>query len=114
LEKEIATRVEKAGGKIGKVTISLAWQNRNDLDLHVLTAKGEDICFHNRRSSCGGMLDVDQNVLPHTSTPVENVFWPPNVAPKGPLKVYVHHYRNHRVAGVPGSDSVCRTRPDRQ
>ncbi len=98
-DEEIVARVKKAGGKIGKVTVSLAWKNYNDLDLHVLTSQGEDICFHRRRSSCGGLLDVDQNVFPNTLTPVENVFWPTNSPPKGPLKVYVHHYRNHRRAG---------------
>jgi hypothetical protein len=95
--EEIVSRVRKAGGQIGKVTISLAWKNRNDLDLHVLTSQGEDICFHHTRSRCGGMLDVDQNVQPTTMTPVENVFWPAQSPPKGPLKIYVHHYCNHRL-----------------
>jgi HEAT repeat protein len=98
-EKEIVTRVKNAGGKIGRVTVSLAWKNKNDLDLHVLTAKGEDICFHNRRSSCGGLLDVDENVKPTTSSPVENVFWPESSPPKGELKIYVHHFHNHGLAG---------------
>jgi len=41
-DEEIVLRVTRAGGKIGKVTICLAWKNHNDLDLHVLTAGGED------------------------------------------------------------------------
>ncbi len=98
-EKEIVARVKKAGGKVGKVTISLAWQNYNDLDLHVLTSQGERISYQNRRSRCGGQLDVDQNVSPTTTTPVENIYWLESSPPKGPLKIYVHHYRNHRLRG---------------
>ncbi|MBI1832048.1 MAG: hypothetical protein HYR84_11425 [Planctomycetes bacterium] len=95
LDKEISERVIKAGGKIGKVTVSLAWNNRNDLDLHVVTSSGEKIYYAHPRSRCGGQLDVDQNVSPTTMKPVENIYWPANSPPRGPIKIYVHHYRNH-------------------
>jgi hypothetical protein len=104
-EKEITDRVRRAGGKIGKVTVSLAWQNYNDLDLHVTTASGEKIFYGHRRSSCGGQLDVDQNVSPTTQTPVENIYWPADSPPRGPFKVFVHHYRNH---GLPGCKDPTR------
>ena len=98
-EKEITERVLRAGGKIGKVTVSLAWQNYNDLDLHVVTSSGEKIYWANRRSTCGGQLDIDQNVSPTTTTPVENVYWPTDSPPRGPIKIYVHHFMNHRRPG---------------
>lgn len=94
-EKEITERVVRAGGKIGDVTVSLAWNNRNDLDLHVVTSSGEKIYYAHRRSRCGGQLDVDQNVSPTTMKAVENIFWSAQSPPKGPFKIYVHHYRNH-------------------
>jgi hypothetical protein len=94
-DKEITERVRRAGGKIGKVTVSLAWQNYNDLDLHVVTASGEKIFYGNRRSLCGGQLDIDQNVTPTTTSPIENIFWSAESPPRGPFKIYVHHYRNH-------------------
>jgi len=68
-EREVEDRVRKAGGKFGKVNVSLAWQNYNDLDLHVVTETGERIFFGHRHSKCGGMLDIDQNVFPTRIAP---------------------------------------------
>jgi hypothetical protein len=97
--REVARRVKTAGGRIGVVTVSLAWNNYNDLDLHVVTAAGAEIFYGQRRSPCGGWLDIDQNVLPRTTTPVENVFWTATRPPNGPFKIYVVHYRNHLLPG---------------
>ena len=92
---EFRRRLEREGAQSGDVTISLSWDNFNDLDLHVFTPSGEEIWFRHRESSCGGMLDVDMNVTPTSDTPVENVFWPTNGAPVGTYRVVVHHFRKH-------------------
>ena len=76
--------------------ISLMWNNYNDLDLHVVCPSGERIHGGNRKSDCGGELDVDANVRPQTRAPVENVFWEEGKAPAGTYQVYVHHYKKHQ------------------
>ena len=94
-EQEIEDRVEREGGDSGVVQISLAWDDYNDLDLHVFCPSGERIYFNNRKSECGGELDVDMNVRPVSAQPVENVVWRSN-APLGSYKVGVHFYKHHR------------------
>lgn len=93
--EEINKRVEREGGKTGEVQISLIWNNRNDLDLHVLCPSGERISFDHRRSADGGELDVDMNVRGESTRPVENIFWPPQGMQKGIYRVFVHHYSQH-------------------
>ena len=88
-------RLEREGGKSGSVQVSLAWDDYNDLDLHLFCPSGERIYFNNRNSECGGELDVDMNVKPVSKTPVENVVWTSN-PPKGSYKVGVHFYKHHR------------------
>lgn len=93
---DLEDRLRKAGAKTGDVQISLAWNNGNDLDLHVETPGGEKIFFNQRVSSCGGELDVDMNATgAQSNTPVENIFWPEGGAPAGRFRVLVHHYANH-------------------
>ena len=74
-EVNIDERLEREGGASGEVQISLAWNDFNDLDLHLFCPSGERIYFNNKRSDCGGELDVDMNVRPVSNTPVENVVW---------------------------------------
>ena len=93
---DIEERLDRAGAKSGDVQISLAWNNVNDLDLHVVTPSSETISFSSKRSSCDGELDVDMNAGgPSSNKPVENVFWPTGQAPRGEFIVAVHHYANH-------------------
>ena len=94
-EAVIEARIEREGGDSGTVQISLAWDDYNDLDLHVFCPSGERIYFNNRKSGCGGVLDVDMNVRPVSDEPVENVVWKGN-APLGAYKVGVHFYKHHR------------------
>jgi hypothetical protein len=92
---EVGRRLARAGAQTGDVQISLAWDNVNDIDLHVIAPSGERIFYGHRQSRCGGRLDVDMNVAPTTPQAVENVFWPRGRAPRGFYTVYVHHFRPH-------------------
>jgi uncharacterized protein YegL len=96
---EFRRRLQREGAKSGDVQISLIWNNYNDLDLHVTCPHGDEIYFADRESECSGELDVDMNVLPTSTEPVENVYWPPGEAPEGAYEVHVHHYRNHEMKG---------------
>ena len=86
-----AERAQRQGAQGGKLQVILAWDDRNDLDLHVVCPDGVDINFI-RRQACGGMLDVDANgdVRQLTPTPVENVFF--NDPVPGDYRVVVDPY----------------------
>ena len=93
----MAGRLRDAGAKGGDIQISLFWENFNDLDLHCIDPKGEEIFFSNRISSrTHGELDVDRNASePYTNKPVENIYWPVGGAPPGLYRVSVVHFANH-------------------
>ncbi len=103
IDAEIRKRVEGAGGLIDGVDIraSLLWNNRNDLDLHVVTPAGEHIYFGSKKGTCGGWLDVDMNVGGETDKPVENIRWRKGTAPAGRYRVYVQNYRFHERNQAP-------------
>jgi len=92
---DIEQRLKREGGKTGEVQISLAWDDYNDLDLHIFCPSGERIYFNNKTSECRGELDVDMNVRPTSKNAVENVVWIEN-APSGKYKVGVHFYKHHQ------------------
>lgn len=92
---DMDVRVKREGGKGGEVQVSLAWDDFNDLDLHLFCPSGERIYFNNRESSCGGELDIDMNVRPTSKNPVENVVWTKE-APLGKYKIGVHFYKHHK------------------
>lgn len=100
IDAEIKKRVEAAGGLYEGVDIraSLLWNNRNDLDLHIIAPSGEHIYYGHKRSACGGWLDVDMNVQGETVKPVENIRWATGEAPAGHYRVYVQNYRFHEEA----------------
>ncbi|MDR2576193.1 MAG: VWA domain-containing protein, partial [Treponema sp.] len=89
---EFSARLNRAGGQSGDVRVSLIWNNRNDIDLHVFTPRGEEIYYARKQDSTGGMLDVDMNVRGETTKPVENIFWGPGRAPQGRYRVVVQNY----------------------
>ncbi len=92
---EMSSRLKREAAKSGDVRVSLIWNNRNDLDIHVISPSGEEIFYAHKRSWDGGELDVDMNVRGETTKPVENIFWPKGGAPVGRYKVFVRNYRYH-------------------
>ena len=94
--EELRARLEREGARSSDVQVSLMWNNYNDLDLHVVCPSGERIHGGNRKSACGGHLDVDANVRPDSRKPVENVVWPEGEAPPGSYQVFVHYYKKHK------------------
>jgi len=97
-------RCSNYGTGVGPLTISLRWNNWNDLDLHVVTPRQEEIYWCHRTSECGGFLDHDMNVCAvpgqfdrtHSNKPVENCFWE-HWPPLGVYQVYVNYYGRHDV-----------------
>lgn len=96
LNTEMDKRLKREGAKTGVITISLMWDNFNDIDLHCVDPNGEEIFFGNKNSRSGGELDVDMNVQPESDQPVENIYWENKKAPKGRYLVLVNHYSNHQ------------------
>jgi hypothetical protein len=87
---EIDRRLDEAGAQRGQLTISLAWNSRSDLDLHVGCPNGATVSFR-RRQACGGTLDVDANAShPRSNTPVENVFFADPAAGRYGLRVHLY------------------------
>lgn len=97
IDAEIRDRVTKAGGLYEGVDVraSLVWNNRNDLDLHVVTPANEHIYYAAKKSNCGGWLDVDMNVQGDTTKPVENVRWAKGTAREGHYRVFVRNFTFH-------------------
>ena len=102
IDRDFRDRVVAAGGQYDDVDLraSLIWNNRNDLDLHVIAPSGEEVYFANKVSQCGGVLDVDRNISGETITPVENVRWGKRKAPKGRYRIFVRNFKNHEQASA--------------
>lgn len=103
IDAEIKARVTSRGGMYDNVDVraSLLWDNRNDLDLHVISPTGQHIYYGAKQSSDGGWLDVDMNVGGDSLKPVENVRWAKGTAPAGRYKVFVRNYRFHEPDHAP-------------
>lgn len=88
-------RLKREGAKSGELQISLVWDGKADLDLHVFCPNGEQI-YYSKKSGCGGTLDVDMNNSENKSTsPVENAFWPDGAPPPGRYRISVVLYDRH-------------------
>merc|ERR1712224_97574 len=94
----VGDRLKREGARKGDITISLAWDTIDDLDLHVYVPSGKHIYYGDRFSHDGLCnLDVDMNAGGNDSSePVENVFCgdieKKKEAPLGHYKVVVQNY----------------------
>ena len=95
---EMMSRVAREGAKVGDVTITLTWDDRTDLDLHIFTPSGAEISYSNTQAD-GGYLDVDMNTSGQSTEPVENVFFGDEErgieAMRGKYRVVVENYAYH-------------------
>ena len=82
------------GGSTGEVTVTLAWQTIDDLDLHLIEPNGNRIYFEKKISSLGGRLDVDTNVREKTTQPLENIFYAVK-PPAGKYTIIVNYYSSN-------------------
>lgn len=96
----IKERVKTAGGNVdGFLRISLAWNNGDDLDLHMRTPNGNHMYYGSRRHA-GAYLDLDMNGMDKydDQNPVENIiFANEETAQEGIYKVWVNQF-NRRSA----------------
>ena len=88
-------RLAREGAELGALTLSLMWNELDDLDLYCKTTRGEQISYSKRTSSCGGKLDVDMNVSNKVIDPVENIFW--ERAPPGAYTFWAHNCNGRPV-----------------
>ena len=95
-------RLAGYGAKKGLVTVSLIWNTKDDLDLHLVRSNRlpnlgnydfPDMISYRNIQNGWGHLDIDMNVRPDTDKPVENIYMS-HLEP-GRFGVYVHYYRSH-------------------
>ena len=79
---------------VGDIQISLRWASSEDLDLHVIDPRGEEISFANPKSLTGGRLEAEANgsCSLATDAPAETVFWPDGAALAGQYRIAVEYY----------------------
>jgi hypothetical protein len=89
----IKERVKKAGGNVTNAALrcSLAWFNKDDLDIHAYTPAGHHIYFASKL----GVLDVDANasVIHAVENAVENLSWT-RLTQNGIYKIVVNNYNS--------------------
>jgi Ca-activated chloride channel family protein len=103
---EFSGRLAQAGAQSGDIRVSLLWNNRNDLDIHVVTPRQEEIFYGHPRDAAGGFLDVDMNVMGETTKPVENIFWAQGKAPQGQYRVFVQNFSYNESSHEPTAFQV--------
>lgn len=91
----IGDRRGRLGGKTGVITISLAWNTVDDMDLLLLEPNNNVINFQKLVSQTGGILDVDRNAASvKSNSPLENIFYN-NEPLHGTYKVFVSFYKRN-------------------
>lgn len=99
----IKERVKTAGGNVdGFLRISLAWNNGDDLDLHMRTPNGNHMYYGSRRHA-GAYLDLDMNGMDKfdDQNPVENIIFANEAtAQEGIYKVWVNQFSRRSAERV--------------
>ena len=102
VEEEVVSRDEvderrtDAGGRTGELTVSLAWNTTDDLDLAVREPGASVINHKIRRSASGGELDIDRNFRTIEISPIENIFW--DAPPRGEYTIAVSLYERRSTS----------------
>ncbi len=103
--------VQRVEAKVGKLQVSLSWDQLNDVDLHLVEPDGEEIYYGNGYSSNDGELDLDSN--PGCSIDGinnENIVYGEEAAIEtGEYIVRVDFYSNCNDISVPTNYSVAVT-----
>jgi len=77
----------------GDVQVSLTFDQRDDLDLHVIDPNGDEVYYANRTVASGGELDLDANpVCGEPAGNAENITWGEGEAPDGTYEVYINMF----------------------
>jgi Ca-activated chloride channel family protein len=98
---DFSSHLSQANAHSGDIRVTLVWNNRNDLDLHIVTPDNEEIYFDNKTDSTGGWLEGDRNEHGETVEPIETVLWPQDRAVNGTYRVFVQNYDFHEPKYTP-------------
>ena len=100
--REMKIALDDLGAHAGKLRIGLEWDDRTDLDLHVVCPCGNEISFSKKKvSCCGGWLDVDMNVHGDSLEPKEHITFgytedgATTEMPSGTYGISVTYYKKH-------------------
>ena len=74
------------------IQVTLFWNDKVDLDLHVIDPNNEEIFYAHTTSASGGRLDRDNRCGGWVQGAPENIIWPEGVAPSGHYKIKVVYY----------------------
>jgi hypothetical protein len=93
---ETKKRADAAGLQRGRLDVTLAWNGREDLDLHVYCPGGH--LYYGQKSACGGVLDQDRNASLANAEehPIEHATWEQE-PPAGMYRIVV----NYLTHGLP-------------
>mmetsp|Transcript_63496 Transcript_63496/g.182293 ORF Transcript_63496/g.182293 Transcript_63496/m.182293 type:complete len:425 (-) Transcript_63496:444-1718(-) len=106
LAAEIRKLQKRVGAKTGEITVTLMWDTKDDLDLHLILPNGLGEINCENPELEGGKLDIDGNHCLERATikPIENITWPPHDAtsrtnpPSGMYMVWVKVFQRHNRA----------------
>lgn len=109
IQEQIGGRRDEFGGSTGYLTVSLMWNNTDDLDLAVVMPNKRDTIYYNRPTHIsGGRLDVDKNTFGYPGRPVpmpvmnplENINWKEK-PPSGEYQVLVSLFGRRTTSRKP-------------